>query len=118
MAYDYAENGQNLIYWDPRQLRFGKRILNGGEGFEEGLFDEYTDRRYQMGLAEGGSEIEFGKALPLEHNLGTKLIRLKHKDRKCNYKPQLTLLKLNSSRLSVIFVLFIPRIKKVPFPFW
>ena len=32
--------------------------------------DEYTNQRYLMGLAEGSQEIEFGKAFPLEHNLG------------------------------------------------
>ena len=33
-------------------------------------FATYTDTRYKIGMAEGSNEIEFGKAFPLEYNLG------------------------------------------------
>ena len=68
--YDYAENGKDLLYWDPRQLRFGKRTLDSNVTVETASLDDYTNARYLMGLAEGANEIEFGKAFPLEHNIG------------------------------------------------
>ena len=58
------------MFWDPRQLRFGKRALSINESIKRATLDDYTDARYQMGLVEGADEIEFGKAFPLEHNLG------------------------------------------------
>jgi len=67
--YDYAENGEDLLFWDPRQLRFGKRTLDSNITVETASFDDYTNARYLMGLAEGANEIEFGKAFPLEHNI-------------------------------------------------
>lgn len=67
--YDYAENGKDLLYWDPRQLRFGKRTLESNVTVETASLDDYTNARYLMGLAEGANEIEFGKAFPLEHNI-------------------------------------------------
>jgi len=70
--YDYSQNGTDLMFWDPRQLRFGKRTLatpNNAENVPQATIDDYTDARYQMGLVEGAAEIEFGKAFPLEHNL-------------------------------------------------
>ena len=60
------------MFWDPRQLRFGKRTLSSSLSMDRATLDDYTDARYQMGLVEGADEIEFGKAFPLEHNLGTK----------------------------------------------
>ena len=58
------------MFWDPRQLRFGKRTLSNSLSMDRATLDDYTDARYQMGLVEGAAEIEFGKAFPLEHNLG------------------------------------------------
>ena len=71
MDIPYSENGFDLKCWDPRQLRFGNRVLSGdSSNLPCSTLDEYTNQRYLMGLAEGSQEIEFGKAFPLEHNLG------------------------------------------------
>jgi len=68
-AYDYKLNGKDLSFWDPRQLKFGKRTLKPIENVITASLDDYTDARYQIGIAEGSNEIEFGKSFPLEYNL-------------------------------------------------
>ena len=54
-------------------MRFGKRTLDSNITVETASLDDYTNARYLMGLAEGVEEIEFGKAFPLEHNIGKTL---------------------------------------------
>merc|ERR1712131_561964 len=46
-AYDYSENGLDLKFWDPRQLRFGKRVLsNDSSNLTCTTLDEYINQRY------------------------------------------------------------------------
>ena len=69
-VYDYKLNGTDLSFWDPRQVKFGKRTLKPIENVISASLEDYTDARYQIGIAEGSNEIEFGKSFPLEYNLG------------------------------------------------
>ena len=69
-VYDYKLNGKDLSFWDPRQVKFGKRTLKPIENIISASLEDYTDARYQIGIAEGSNEIEFGKSFPLEYNLG------------------------------------------------
>ena len=71
--YDYKLNGKDLSFWDPRQVKFGKRTLKPIENVISASLEDYTDARYQIGIAEGSNEIEFGKSFPLEFNLGKRL---------------------------------------------
>jgi len=68
-VYDYELNGKDLSFWDPRQVKFGKRTLKPIENVISASLEDYTDARYQIGIAEGSNEIEFGKSFPLEYNL-------------------------------------------------
>lgn len=72
-VYDYKLNGKDLSFWDPRQVKFGKRTLKPIENVISASLEDYTDARYQIGIAEGSNEIEFGKSFPLEYNLGKRL---------------------------------------------
>jgi len=68
-VYDYKLNGKDLSFWDPRQVKFGKRTLKPIENVISASLEDYTDARYKIGIAEGSNEIEFGKSFPLEYNL-------------------------------------------------
>jgi len=67
--FDYNKNGENLLFWDPRLLPFGKRSLLPLENYQTEDLEYYRMKRYQVGIAEGSEEVEFGKALPLQYNL-------------------------------------------------
>ena len=64
-----TENGLNGIFYDPRVKDLGKRSFGNKNNFKLGELSEYHQKRYELGIPEGSSEILFDKSFPLENNL-------------------------------------------------
>ena len=66
---DTARSGRAIAYADPRDGRFGVRLLRPADaptGLPEGAFSDYEALRYRLGAPDGARDMPVGQAFLLE----------------------------------------------------